>query len=226
MQQLLALLHGLAGAHLRHTQFHFAEGVEVDLFLVVGDLGHGFGLGGFRLGSLGGLGFGSGLALGVLRFQISDLRLHVDAGEQGVALVHGVGAAQAAHGLVAQQGVQLVGAHAQLFGHLGGGVGQVGLQQGSHQFQGAAQVEEHRVQAGMIGLVLGQHPGRGLVDVLVGALHQLKDVDQGGGHVQGFHGSVHLAGQFGHHGGQGLVDGGVGHGAAEVLFAHGHGAGQ
>ena len=34
VQQLLAFLQVLAGAHFGHAQFHLAEGVKVDLFLV------------------------------------------------------------------------------------------------------------------------------------------------------------------------------------------------
>ena len=66
VQQLLALLQVLAGAHLSHTQLHLAEGVKVDLFLVGkvhGALlcGGGSLLLGFLLGLVGSSGSGWGV---------------------------------------------------------------------------------------------------------------------------------------------------------------------
>ena len=189
---------------------------------MVADLG-----GRFAGGGRCGVGrFGFGFALGVLGLEIGDLLRHVDAREQRFALVHGVAAADHAGRLLAQQAVQLVGVDAELLGHLGRGVGQVGLQQRGDQLQRAAQVEQHLVEPRPVGLVLGQHPGRGLVDVLVGALHQLKDVGQRGGHIQRLHVGVHAGGQVGHQAGQRFVDGRVLHRAAEVFLTHRDRAGE
>ena len=80
VQQLLALLQVLAGAHLGHAQLHLAEGVKIDLFLV-GKV-HGALLGGggslllrFGLGLVGS--FGSGLALLVLFLQHNGLLIQI-----------------------------------------------------------------------------------------------------------------------------------------------------
>ena len=125
---------------------------------------------------------------------------------------------------------QLALGQAQLGGHLGGGVGQVGIQQNGRHAQALAQVVQHLLQLLLLALVLGQGPGRGLVNVLVGPLNGLEDLLQGLGNEQLVHILGHLGGHGAHHSLQVLVKlggcAGGGHGAAEVLFAHGHGAAE
>mgnify|MGYP001716437194 CR=1 FL=1 len=129
VQQLLALLQVLAGAHLGHAQLHLAEGVKVDLFLM-GEVhgaflcGSGSLLLGFLLGLVGSS--GSGLALLVLFLQVGDLLGHVNAGEQCLALVHGIGLLCAVGGLGQ---IQCRSVQTQLLHHLGCGGGQVSVQQ-------------------------------------------------------------------------------------------------
>ena len=89
---------------------------------------------------------------------------------------------------------------------------------------------QHALQTGLVGLVFGQRPGSGLVDVLVGALDDRKDLHQGLRDGQAVHVGRDLGGQLVDHGLQLGVDGfGTGHivhGAAEVLLAHGDGAAE
>ena len=96
--------------------------------------------------------------------------------------------------------------------------------------QRGAQIVQHGVQAGLALLALGQHPGGGLVDILVGPLHHLKNGNERGRNVQRLHGGVHFGGQAAHKAQQFFVQriggGGVGDGAAEIFLAHGHRAGQ
>ena len=179
----------------------------------------------FSLGLVGS--FGSGLALLVLLLQVGNLLGHVDTGEQCLALVHGVGLLCAVDGLgQVQSGI----VQTQLLHHLGGSGGQVGVQQDAAHAQCLAQVVQHALQTGLVGLVLGQRPGSGLVDVLVGALDDRKDLHQGLRDGQAVHVGRDLGGQLVDHGLQLGVDGfGTGHivhGAAEVLLAHGDGAAE
>ena len=82
-------------------------------------------------------GLGSSLALLVLFLQVGDFLGHVDAGEQGIALVHGVGLLCAVNGLGQ---VQRGGVQTQLIHHLGCGGGQVSVQQDAAHAQSLAQV--------------------------------------------------------------------------------------
>ena len=230
VQQLLALLQVLAGAHLGHAQLHLAEGVKVDLFLM-GEVhgaflcGSGSLLLGFLLGLVGSS--GSGLALLVLFLQVGDLLCHVDAGEQRLALVDGVALLNAVSGLLH---VDSGSVQTQLLHHLGSGGGQVSVQQDAGHAQSLAQVVQHALKALPVGLILGQSPGCGLVDILVGALDDGEDLHQSLRDGQVIHVCRDLAQQFAGHGLQLGVDGlGAGHfvdSAAEVLLTHGDGAAQ
>ena len=231
VEQLLALLQVLAGTHLGHAQLHLAEGVKVDLFLV-GEIngallsgGGGSSLFGFGLGLVGSL--GSGLALLVLFLQVGDLLGHINAGEQGIALVDGVGLLHAVSSLAQ---VDVGSGQAQLIHHLGSGGGQVSVQQDACHTQCLAQVVEHALQTGLVGLILGQSPGSGLVDILVGALDHGKDLHQGLRNGQVIHVCSDLAQQLIDHGLQLRVDGlgasGLVDRAAEVFLAHGNGAAE
>ena len=230
MQQLFALLQVLAGAHLGHAQLHLAEGVKVDLFLmgeVHGALlcGGGSLLLGFLLGLVGSS--GNGLALFVLFFQVGDFLSHVNAGEQCLALMHGIGLLCAVGGLGQ---IQCRSVQTQLLHHLGGGGGQIGVQQDAAHAQCLAQVVQHALQTLLVGLVLGQCPRCGLVDILVGALDDRKDLHQCLRDGQVIHIGSDLGCQLIDHGLQLGVDGlgtsHVMHSAAEVFFAHGHGAAE
>ena len=91
VQQLLALLHPLAGADLSHAQLDLAEVVEGDFFLVLADQLSGSGV---RLGGLfllcGGVGSLSSGLLGSLKgLQLSQLLCGVNAGEDVLALMQG-----------------------------------------------------------------------------------------------------------------------------------------
>ena len=230
MEQLLALLQVLAGADLGHAQLHLAEVVVGDLGLV-GEVHAALlcGGSGLLLGLLLGLfsGLGSGFPLLVLFLQVGDLLCHVDAGEQGLALVDGIALLCAVDGLGQ---VDVGHSQTQLLHHLGGGGGQIGVQQDAADTQGLAQVVQHALEALFVGLVLGQCPGRGLVDVLVGALDDGEDLHQGLRDGQAVHISRDLAQQLAGHGLQlgvdGLSTGGLVDGAAEVLLAHGDGTAQ
>ena len=230
MQQLLALLQVLTGAHLGHAQLHLAEGVKVDLFLV-GEVhgallcGGGSLLLGFLLGFVGSS--GSSLALLVLFLQVGDLLGHVNAGEQCLALVHGIGLLCTVGGLGQ---IQCGSVQTQLLHHLGSGGGQVGIQQDAAHAQCLAQVVQHTLQTLLVGFVLCQGPGCSLVDILVGALDDRKDLHQRLRDSQIVHVGGDLGSQLVDHGLQlgvdGLGTGHIMHGAAEVLFAHGHGAAE
>ena len=230
MEQLLALLQVLAGADLGHAQLHLAEVVVGDLGLV-GEVHAALlcGGSGLLLGLLLGLfsGLSSGFPLLVLFLQVGDLLCHVDAGEQGLALVDGVALLCAVDGLGQ---VDVGRSQTQLLHHLGGGGGQIGVQQDAADTQGLAQVVQHALEALLVGLVLGQCPGRGLVDVLVGALDDGEDLHQGLRDGQAVHIGRDLAQQLAGHGLQlgvdGLSTGGLVDGAAEVLLAHGDGTAQ
>ena len=104
------------------------------------------------------------------------------------------------------------------------------LHQHGNGAQGIAQVVKNSFQAGLGFLALGQHPGGRLVNILVGALHNLKNSDQCSGYIQSIHGGIHLAGQGGSQAFQLIVQGiglAVGaHSTAKVLFAHSDRTGQ
>ena len=89
---------------------------------------------------------------------------------------------------------------------------------------------QHTLQTLLVGFVLCQGPGCSLVDILVGALDDRKDFHQRLRDGQIVHVGGDLGGQLVDHGLQlgvdGLGTGHVMHGAAEVLFAHGHGTAE
>ena len=230
MEQLFALLQVLAGADLGHAQLHLAEVVIGDLFLV-GEVHIALlsGSSGLLLRLFLGLlsGLGSGLALLVLFLQVGDLLCHIDAGEQRLALVDGVALLNAVSGLFH---VDSGSVQTQLLHHLGSGGGQVSVQQDGGHAQSLAQMVQHALKALPVGLILGQSPGGGLIDILVGALDDGEDLHQSLRDGQVVHVCRDLAQQFAGHGLQLGVDGlGAGHfadSAAEVLLTHGDGAAQ
>ena len=109
-------------------------------------------------------------------------------------------------------------------------VGHEGQQKCDGDAQRLKQVIQYRSQARALALVLGENPGRRLVNILVGALHNLKNSDQCSGYIQSIHGGIHLAGQGGSQAFQLIVQGiglAVGaHSTAKVLFAHSDRTGQ
>ena len=181
MQQLLALLHALAGADLGHAQLDLAEVVKRDFFLMLTDelRGRRAALGGLFLFLLGrGVGsLGSGLLGSLQGLQLGQLLGGVDAGEDVLALVQGGIGRHRTHGSSAVPGLQAV-IHAQLGKDLLAGGRHKRLQQHGADAQGLGQVIQHTGQAGLGVLALGQHPGGGSVDVLVGVVDDLKHVGQ------------------------------------------------
>ena len=104
---------------------------------------------GFLLGFVGSS--GSSLALLVLFLQVGDLLGHVNAGEQCLALVHGIGLLCTVGGLGQ---IQCGSVQTQLLHHLGSGGGQVGIQQDAAHAQCLAQVVQHTLQTLLVGFVL------------------------------------------------------------------------
>ena len=213
LQQLVALLHGLAVLDLHGPEIGPAEGVKVHVLLGIG----------LQL-----QGRQSGLALGLLDgVELSQGLLGVDAGEQGLALVNGDVRAQAAPhvglfpGAAARAGSDLV---KDLFG----AVGNEGGQQHGADADGFQQVIHNRGQAGPVGGVLGQGPGGVLVDILVGPLDGLEHLLQGVLELEVLHLRLIAVPQGGGHGLQVAVGVAVfplrGQGAAEVFLHHGGGA--
>ena len=96
------------------------------------------------------------LALFVLRLQVSDLLGHIDAGEQGIALVDGVAVLLAVGG---QFQLRLPASRPSCSIILGAVVWQVSVQQDGADPQRLAQMVEHAGQAVLVGLILGQSPG-------------------------------------------------------------------
>ena len=180
-------------------------------------------------GLLGGVGSLCGsAAFFVLTGQLGNFLGHINAGEQSLALVHRV----AVLGAVGQALIlHILCGKAQLLGHFGGGVGQVGGQQGGSGAQSLAQMVQYAFQTGLAAFVLGQCPGGVFVNVLVGALHYLEDFGQCLGDQQLVHVLGHAVSQIADHFLQlgiqcGIAFALIGHSAAKVLFAHGHAAAQ
>ena len=159
-QQLIALLHGFAGFDLDDAEVGSAEGVEIDLLLRQ------------RLGLQRGE---RGLLLRLLNgLQLGERLFHVDAREDGLALVDGDACAQAAPfgGAVP---IATVCRRANLREDLLAGGGNERREQDGADADGLEEVVHHTGKARAVGLVLGEHPRRGLVDILVRTLNDLED---------------------------------------------------
>ena len=127
------------------------------------------------------LGGGSGL------FQLGEGLLHVDTGEEVVALgdlVGGIEEAPLSGGVPGA--AQLAGT--QLIEELVHALGHEGDQQDAADAGGLQQVIQHMGQALAVGLhILGQSPGSALVDILVGALDDAEHIGQSGVGGAGLH---------------------------------------
>ena len=230
MQQLLALLHALAGTNLGHAQLYLAEIIKADLFLMVADqLSAGSSGFGFRLlcGGVGSL--GSGFLGSLQGIQFGQLLGGVDAREDVLALVQGGIGRHRTHGSGAVPGLQAV-IHAQLGKDLFAGGRHKRLQQHGADAQGLGQVIQHTGQAGLGVLALGQHPGGGSVDVLVGVVDDLKHVGQSILESISLHVGLVAGAQTADFFQQGGILGPFvlldGQAAAKVLVRHGGGTGQ
>ena len=181
VQQLLALLHALAGADLGHAQLDLAEVVKRDFFLMLADelRGRRAALGWLFLFLLGrGVGsLGSGLLGSLQGLQLGQLLGGVDAGEDVLALVQGGVDGQRAEDGGAVPGLA-VSFHVQLGKDLLAGGGHERLQQDGADAQRLSQIVQHAGQTGLGVLALGQHPRRGGVDILVCVVDDLKHVSQ------------------------------------------------
>ena len=155
-QQLVALLHIFTGLHLHGPEFIFAEGVEIHAFF------------GVRLDFDGGLGLGQ-------LFQSSQLLLHVDSGEQGRAGNRSHIRRQHAEFI---QAVPIHGRTAQTAADFRSGVRHEGGQQACADPHGFQQIIQNPCQPGFVCLLLCQHPGSVLVDILVGTGDDLEDFRQ------------------------------------------------
>ena len=159
-QELFALLHGLAGLDLDGAEVGLAERVEVDLFLDHRLKLHR-GEGSLFLSLLNGL-------------KLFERLLRVDAREDGLALVDGDGGAQAAP-LRGAVPIAAALARADLREDLLAGIGDERGEQHRADADALEQVVHDGSEAGLVGLVLGERPRCGLVDILVGALDALED---------------------------------------------------
>ena len=227
LQQLLGALDRLTGQHFRHSQLYLGEVLNAD---------HGNAFGGVLLfGFFRLLGLGLFLLLLFLHgvgnqlVQLFDFLVHVDAGEQGLALVNLHALGQYAPFAGALIGNGLAG-NAQLLLNAGRGLGHEGRQQDGDNTQALAQVVHDSCQTGLLGLVLAQCPGHGLVDIFVAAGNQLPDFCQCVGELIFVDGRVTAVPQGGSHFDQLVVQRvgfsfGRNH-AAEVLLHHGSGTGQ
>ena len=165
-----------------------------------------------------------GLLLRLLqRLQLGKLLLRVDAREDGLALVH--------HGVVAQHaedGGAVPGAAVLSCADAGedllAALGHERREQHRADAHGLQQVVHHGCQAVAVGFVLGQHPGRRLVDILVGAGDDTEDLLQAVLELELLHLGFIAAAQRACHGLE-LIVHRLGHiapgqRAAEVLFDH------
>ena len=213
-QQLLGLLHGLAVLDLDGTEVGLAESIEVHALL-----GEGLHLHSGESGL-------PGLSLDGL--QLRKLLLHVDAGEEVLALLHlGVQRQSAPFGGAVPGLAGGVGAD--LGEDLGAGVGHEGREQhGSHP-NSLQQVIKNGGKAGAVGLhVLGEGPGGVLVDILVGPLDGLEDLLQAVLELVLVHLCLIAVTEALHHGEELVIQRRgftlAGQPAAEILLHHGGGA--
>ena len=163
LQQLVGLLHRFAVLDLHGPEIGLQEGVKVHLLLHIGLQLDG-GQGGLLLGLLHGV-------------QLRQRLLGVHAGEQVLALGHLHLGGQSAPGVGLLPGV-ILGGSADLHKDLVAALRHHGGQQGGADADGLQQVIEDGGQTGALALVLAQHPGRGLVDILVSAVDDLEHLVQ------------------------------------------------
>ena len=163
LQQLVGLLDGLAVLDLHSPEIGFQEGVKIHLLFHVG------------LQLDGGQ---SGLLLGLLHgVQLRQRLFRVHTGEQVLTLGHLRLGGQGAPDIGLLPSV-ILGGSADLHEDLVAALRHHGGQQSSADADGLQQVIEDGGQTGALGLVLAQHPGRGLVDILVGAVNDLEHLVQ------------------------------------------------
>ena len=161
--------------------------------------------------------------------ELGEFLGHVDAREERLALVHrDVRGQHAPDGGIVPRGLLRRGAD--LREGFRAAVGHEGQQQRDGDAQRLEQVIQHRGQARALALVLGEDPGRRLVDILIGAGDDLEHLDERLLRAE----IVHIAGirpaQRGCHGDELVVERIVlalgRERAAEVLDDHGDGAAQ